>query len=328
MTQNDKQSDGQIYQKLCIIVDEILAFKEVLQPVFEELYSFNQPKTQSTATDFYMLKFNTPDFAGLLNDLKQIAMPDATEFYNTFAQLRDIALDVIYRVICVNVIKNDIIDIYFYNNDKDMHIYLYLAMLKSMSNSIEYSYEKLNTLRIELDKQLAGLLIQDDDGGDWEDDEDEEEEDSILPKDVDSFQRMKRFLDKALSEYAKEHDTERISNFVSDVQAYLEAFANGVEPEKEFDFSFGWETGNDDHHEIEYMNYHFESEMIQVSSGGSIYDKTVGSDSYTNWDYSIWLNGWDDNDDDNCRFSTVLELVRSRAKLSIENPDEYTDIEE
>lgn len=50
----------------------------------------------------------------------------------------------------------------------------------------------------------------------------------------------------------------------------------------------------------------------------------MGSDSYTNWDYSIWLNGWDE-DNQNYRFSTMLELVRSGAKLSIESPDEFID---
>lgn len=57
--------------------------------------------------------------------------------------------------------------------------------------------------------------------------------------------------------------------------------------------------------------------MIQVSSGGSVYDKAVGSDSYTNWDYSIWLKGWDE-DNQNYRFSTMLEFAGSVAKLSIE----------
>ena len=55
--------------------------------------------------------------------------------------------------------------------------------------------------------------------------------------------------------------------------------------------------------------------------------KPVGSDSYTNWDYSIGLDGWD-GDNCNYRFSTVLELVRVGAKLTIEGPDEYIDYEE
>jgi len=67
--------------------------------------------------------------------------------------------------------------------------------------------------------------------------------------------------------------------------------------------------------------------MLQVSSGCSIYYKHVGSDSYTNWVYSIGLNGWDE-DKNNYRFSTVLELVRAGAKLTIESPDEYIDYEE
>jgi hypothetical protein len=113
-------------------------------------------------------------------------------------------------------------------------------------------------------------------------------------------------------------------NFFLAVQYYLEAFANGIEPDKEFDFSFAWETEIGDNYQMEYLDFHFESEMIQVSSGGSVYDKAIGSDSYTNWDYSIWLNGQDEDNQD-YRFSRMLELVRSGAKLSIESPDEFID---
>jgi hypothetical protein len=49
-----------------------------------------------------------------------------------------------------------------------------------------------------------------------------------------------------------------------------------------------------------------ESEMLQVSSGGSIYDQAVGSGSYTDWIYSAALNGWGGDNDNYC-FSMVLE---------------------
>lgn len=110
-----------------------------------------------------------------------------------------------------------------------------------------------------------------------------------------SFRLMRSILVKTINKYTQEHDSERITNFFADVQEYLEAFAKGIEPDKEFDFTFVWEAGTGDNHELEYMDFHFESEMIQVSSGGSVYDKAVGSDSYTNWDYSIGLNGWDED---------------------------------
>jgi hypothetical protein len=133
---------------------------------------------------------------------------------------------------------------------------------------------------------------------------------------------MRSILVKTINKYNQEHDSERITNLFADVQEYLEAFAKGIKPDKELAFGFVCEAGIGDNHELEYMDFHFESEMIQVSSGGSVYDKAVGSDSYTNWVYSIWLNGWDE-DNHNYRFYTMLEMVRSGAKLSIEGLDEF-----
>ncbi|MEH7304860.1 hypothetical protein [Neobacillus drentensis] len=92
----------------------------------------------------------------------------------------------------------------------------------------------------------------------------------------------------------------------------------------EFDFGF---VCNYDPHELRYIGFRFELGMLQVSSGGSIYNRFVGSYSYTDWMYSIGLNGWDEGSE-NCNFTKVLELVRSGAKLTIEGPDEYNYYEE
>lgn len=319
MLQDNQKNKVQFCRELGAIVYEILSRNKELLSVFEELSELYKPKSREEADKFYSLKFYAPDSVSLLCDLRKINIPDDDEFYDSVAPLRDMALDVAFRMVSANVIFDDIITMYVQPHDDDMYIHLYLTMLKSVSNSIRYMSEKLDKLHKEISQLWPDLLALDDDT--------EEEEDSILPKEVESFQLMRSFLVKALSEYTKEHDSERISGFSLAIQDYLEAFANGIEPDKEFDFSFAWETGNDEHHEIEYMSFHFESEMVQVSSGGSIYDKPIGSDSYTNWDYSIWLNGWDE-DNNNYRFSTVLELVRNGAELSIECPDEYSDMKD
>ncbi|MEA4961637.1 hypothetical protein [Lutispora sp.] len=312
----DNQKKVQFCRELSAIVYEILSSSKELISVFEELAGLYKPKSREEADKFYSLRFDLPDSVGLLCDLRKIDMPDDDEFYDAVAPLRDTALDVAVRMVSANVIINDVINMYVEPHDDDMYIHLYLTVMKPVSNSIRYMCEKLDKLHKEISQQWPDLLVQDDDT--------EEEEEPILPGEVESFQLMRNFLIKALTEYTKAHNSERISGFVLAVQDYLEAFANGIEPDKEFDFSFVWETGNDEHHETEYIGFHFESEMIQVSSGGSIYDKPVGSDSYTNWDYSIWLNGWDE-DNDSYRFSTTLELVRSGAKLSIESPDGFID---
>ena len=131
----------------------------------------------------------------------------------------------------------------------------------------------------------------------------------------------------AFTEYINEHESKRISDFFVAVQDYLENFANGIELNENFDFSFVLVTYYDGGHEIQYIDYQFESTLIQVSSGGSISNKFVGSDTYTNWIYSIGLNGWDEYKD-NCDFLTVLDLIGAGAKLKIDNPDEYIDDEE
>lgn len=316
MLQDNQKNKVQFCRELGAIVYEIRSNSEELLSVLEELFELYKPKSREEADKFYGLRFGLPDSVGLLCDLRKINILDDDEFYDLVAPLRDMAIDVVTRMVSANVIINDIINMYVEPNDNDMHIHLYITVMKPISNSICYMCEKLDKLHKEISQQWPDLLILDVDT--------KEEEDSVLPKEVESFQLMRSFLVKALTEYSKKHDSERISVFILAIQDYIEAFANGIESDKEFDFSFVWETGNDEHHEIEYMGFHFESEMIQVSSGGSIYDKPVGSDSYTNWDYSIWLNGCDE-DNNNYRFSMVLELVRNGAEISIENTDEYTD---
>jgi hypothetical protein len=316
LTQDNQKNKVQFCRELGAIVFEILSNSEELLSVSQELLELYKPKSREEASKFYSLRFDLPDSAGLLCDLRKIDMPDNDEFYDSVASLRDMALDVANRMVSVNVIVTDIITMYVEPHDDDMYIHLYLTMLKPVSNSIRYMCEKLDKLHKDISQLWPDLLVMDD--------ETDEEDEFVLPKEVESFQLLRSILVKAFTEYTKQHDSKSITNFFVAIQDYLEAFANGFEQDSEFDFSFVWETGNDEHHEMEYMSFHFELEMLQVSSGGSIYDKSVGSDSYTNWNYSIWLNGWDE-ENNNYRFSTMLELVRNGAKLSIESPDEYTD---
>lgn len=317
MLQDNQENKVQFCRELGAIVYEILSNSKSLLSVCHELLEMYKPKTREEADKFYLLRFELPDPLGLLCELRKINIPDDDEFYDLVAPLRDMTHDVATRMVSAIVIFNDIITMYVEPYDNDMYIHLYLTMLIPVSDRISYMREKLNKLHYEIGQLWPDLLVLDDDTY-------EDEEESILPGEVESFQLMKRILVKALTEYIKEHDSERICGFILAIQDYLEAFSNGIEPDKQFDFGFVMETGNDEHHEIEYMDFHFESEIIEVSSGGSIYDKPVGSDSYSNWDYSIGLNGWD-GDNHNYRFSTALELVRNGAELSIESPDEYAD---
>jgi hypothetical protein len=316
LLQDNQKNQVQFCRELGAIVYDILSSSNELLSTLEELIELYKPKSREEYSKFYSLRFDLPDSVGLLCNLRNIDMPDDDEFYDSVAPLRDIALDVAARMVSASVIVNDVINMYVEPHDDDMLIHLYLTVLKPASNSISYMREKLDKLHKDISHIWPDLLVLDEDT--------DEEEENILPKELESFNLMRNYLVKAFTEYIKEHKSELITDFFIAIQDYLEAFSNGIEPNKEFDFGFGLETGNDEHHEIQYIDFHFESEMLQVSSGGSVYDKSVGGDSYTNWDYSIWLNGWDE-DNNNYRFSTVLELVLSGAKLSIESPDEYTN---
>lgn len=306
----------QFCRELGTIVSEILSDCQQLLSVIEQLSHLYKPKSREEADRFYCLRFDLPDSVRLLCDIRKINIPDDDAFYDIVAPLRDMATDVATRMVSADVIVTDIITMYTETHDDHLYIHIYLAMLNIISNKIYHMREKLNKIHYETSQLWPELLVLYDDTF--------EEEETVLPGEVEGFQLMNSILVKALKEYAEQHDSERIRAFTLAIQDYLEAFSNGIEPEKEFDFSFARETGNDEHHEIEYMNFHFESEMIEVSSGGSIYNKPVGSDSYTNWAYSIGLNGWDE-DGHNYWFSTVLKLVRNGAELSIENPDEYLE---
>lgn len=319
LLQDNQKNKVKFCRELGAIVYEIFSNSKELLSVFQELFELYKPKSREEADKFYGLRFDLPDSVGLLCDLRKINIPDDDEFFDLVAPLRDMALDVATRMVSANVIFIDIITMYVEPHDDDMYIHLYLTMLKPVSNSIRYMREKLDKLHKEISQLWPELLVLDDDT--------DEEEENILPKELESFNLMRSFLIKAFTEYTNEHKSECITVFFVAIQDYLEAFSNGIEPDKEFDFSFVSETGNDEDHEIQYIDFHFESEMIQVSSGGSVYDKSVGSDSYTNWGYSIGLNGWDEDNND-YRFSSILELVRNGAKLSIESLDEYSDMED
>jgi|GEM_PF-3057412 len=333
----DNQNDQiQLCHKLGAIVQRVLSSSRELLYILEEVIELYKPKTREEADKFNCLRFDLPDSVGLLCDLRKIDMPDDDEFYDAVAPLKNMALDVAARMVGANILTGDIINMYVEPHDDDTFILLYLTILHPVSNSIFYLHDELSKLLNEKSLQWPDLLVLDDDTVEKdnlvlveeedivEDEDVGEDEESVLPGEVDSFQLMRSILINTLKEYSKDHESQRISNFIQAIQDYLENFAKGIEPDKEFDFDFVLRTDIGDNHDMEYMGFHFESEMIQISSGGSVYDKAIGSDSYTNWDYNIWLNGWDEDNHD-YRFDTMLYLVLSGAKLSIESPDEFAD---
>ena len=316
--QDNKEILVQFCRDLGMTIDEILHNSNEFLLSIEEFVDLYRPKTREEAGEFYRMSYKLPDMVGLLSDLQKNTIPDDIEFFDLFSSLKDISLDVVSRMISANVIINDIIKMCFEPHEDDMYIYLLLTMLKWSKNTIYDDREKLNKTYKELSIHYPDLSVSDDDM------EEEEEEETVLAGDVESFQYMEDILIKALTKYIKEHESELYTKFFTAIQNYLKNFGNGIEPDNQFDFGFSLRSSTD---ELKYVDFHFESEMIEVTSGGSVYDEYVGSDSYTDWMYSIGLNGWEDYNYD-CEFSEVLGLIQNGAELNIENPEEFADYEE
>lgn len=149
-------------------------------------------------------------------------------------------------MVSVNVIVTDIITMHIEPHDDD--IYLYLTVLKPISHSIRYVRKKLDKLHKELGQLWPELLVLEE-----EEEEDEVEfevEEAVLPGEIESFQIMRNILAKTLDEYIKDHASERISNFIVDLEDYLENFAKGIEPDNEFCFGFFWRSENDENRDM------------------------------------------------------------------------------
>lgn len=139
--------------------------------------------------------------------------------------------------------------------------------------------------------------------------------------DVDSFAWLYLFIKEFFPYYvskAKPKNSEMILSFMNYVLQALDSFAegNGVE---EFSFSFAHREQD----ELWYLSVSDDGESaVTITEGGSVYTPDVGSDSFTNWMWTIWDNG---EEDGNLLLDmkTVAEMINLGARLIIEVPDEY-----
>lgn len=321
LSQDNKEKITQFCIELGKIVYETLECSKIFFNSCEDLLFIYRPKTREEVNEFCEIRYKLPDPVEILCSIREIDIPDDEKFFDSIESLRELTYDIAAHMLSTRVLIEDIINMHISQNDNDMQILQYLSIIKSVSLDIYDLSEKLDKLYKEKSQIWPGLLISDEDT-----DEDlaiDDEEETVLPGEVENFQSMRIIIDEAFTKYTNENKSEHIFDFIIAINKYLESFENGIEHEKIFDFGFALEAGN----EIQYIDFNFESEMIQITSGGSTYDKYVGSDSYTNWIYSIWINGWDE-EDYNCDFSEILDLIRAGAELRIEYPEEYSNYEE
>ncbi len=73
------------------------------------------------------------------------------------------------------------------------------------------------------------------------------------------------------------------------------------------------------------VDFHLEEDMMEISKGGSVYDPKVGSDSYTDWTFSIWRSGAEDSEELRPYELRIIAGLFSdaHAVLCIETPDKF-----
>lgn len=152
-------------------------------------------------------------------------------------------------------------------------------------------------------------------------DEFDDEESGSTPSENPAFISFQNVLKRAFEKYTQMHPSVDINRFFHVITDELDRFSKGEEISCGYDFDFCLRNGRNVH----YVSFHFEPNLIEVSDGGSVYDSDVGSDSYTNWMYSIWRSGDDDLPAYGYMpdFDTIVDLVSGGAKLSISLPDEF-----
>lgn len=157
-------------------------------------------------------------------------------------------------------------------------------------------------------------------------DEDEDEESSSLPADSVLFHSMCEALIGGLTEYIKIHPNEILSDFIKSITKDLEAFSGGREIQ-EYVFTISTRLKRSS----TYVSFNIEEGLIEVCCGGSVYDPLVGSDSFSRWMYSIWVDGTEDSEDMSLSsFDIIYSLFTNPdANFDIEYPEEFcTDNED
>ena len=149
---------------------------------------------------------------------------------------------------------------------------------------------------------------------------DEDENERNLPINSRLFHTLTSKLKQGLDAYCKSNSKDVLFAFNTAVFESLASFSNG-ESGEDFDFSIK----NHDEYGIQYIDFHFEENFIEVVSGGMEINSEVGSDSYTDWRYSIWNSGEEDAENITAdSFDDILYMLDSYGiQFSISTPDEF-----
>ena len=137
-----------------------------------------------------------------------------------------------------------------------------------------------------------------------------------------SFCEIHNYVQKIFKYYISLNSDTNIKAFYQSLLEALNNFAEAKECE-DFVFYFHYRTEN----EYSYIQFNIETNVITIYEGGSVYTPDVGSDSFTNWRYSICNDGFEEGSLE-LSIASTIRFINIGADLHIELTEEFDIIEE
>jgi hypothetical protein len=89
------------------------------------------------------------------------------------------------------------------------------------------------------------------------------------------------------------------------------------------EFGIIYRAGSDDFHEMRYIDFRISDVAFEISRGGSVYDKSIGSDSFSEPGWLVEVGGYRGA---NCELynleDTVIEYINLGAEISVSDESE------
>jgi hypothetical protein len=105
-----------------------------------------------------------------------------------------------------------------------------------------------------------------------EDDEEEEaEEETTQPKNLGNFRRLREVFESGLEVYSQTNPSQEPGRFQQVLKAYLDAFAEGMEPKDGLKFSFSYED-----EDVRYAQFNLETQIFTCHVQGKAQDACAG----------------------------------------------------
>ncbi len=234
---------------------------------------------------------------------------------------RDLSVTDIFNYMMITVKDEEIFDILTYED------YIKSIIFIDYSNDVTFfSLEGYNYLLQELpDKSINKTKSSVIKTENIEVKKASEAENTELP---DEYYLFKNNLISILSYYISgDNIKDRETEFCKNITEYLNNYKINNNSSDEYAFSF---VNHHDKGGCNYIDFHIVNNTITVSIGGSEYDESVGSDSFSDDIYYIQDDGFQEVYDDD-RFYNLDDFgygyINNGAKLSVEIPEDFDDEE-